>query len=201
MTNWYAAQLAPSATRPAKNHAYRAALPEETTFEQQMAEAGILCYLPKMRRDIVHHRTKKKLTRAFALLTGYAFVSVACDSRWAALRSCDSVSGILGANGRPWPVPADQVNRFREAEANMAFDVTHAAEVHRARESRKQRGETAERIPVGSQVSVALGQFAGHHGSVVSVTGRGQVKVLIELFGGLVPVEMPASDLWQEAAE
>ena len=200
MTIWYVARLAPGATRPAKNHAYRAAKPEETVFEQDMAENGFTAYLPKMRRDAVHHRTKKKSVKAFALLTGYAFVSVPSDSRWAALRACDSVSGVLGANGRPWAVPADQISRFREAEANMEFDTTHAAEAHRAREARRHRGETAERLPTGAQVSVTSGQFAGHHGSVVSVTGRGQVKIMLEMFGGLVPVEMPASDLWQDAA-
>lgn len=201
MTNWYIARLAPGATRAAKNRPWREAKDGETAFELEMEEEGFACYLPKLRKEIIHHRTKKVLVRAFPLFTGYAFVSVTNDGRWPALRDCETVGSVLGVNGRPWPVSSDVVDQLRAAETGMAFDETRAARILRKQEGRTRRETTALQFPPGAVVDVSAGQFAGHHGSVVSVTGRGQVKVMLQMFGGLVPVEMSAGDLWQEAAE
>lgn len=199
MTNWYVARLAPGATRGAKNRPWREAKEDESWFEQDMAENGFACYLPKLRKEIIHHRTKKKIVRSFALFTGYAFVSVANDSRWPALRECESVGDVLRVNGRPWPVSVDLVNRLRAAEAGMEFDDTREARILRKQEGRTRRETTAMTFPAGSTIEVSDGPFSGYSGQVVSVTGRGLVRVMMAVFGGHAPMEVPAD--WLMAAE
>ncbi|WP_336802455.1 transcription termination/antitermination protein NusG [Kaistia sp. MMO-174] len=199
MKDWYVVRLAPGATRDAKSRPCRPARPDETAFEQEMQEEGFACYLPKLRREIIHHRTKKKYTRAFPLFTGYAFVQIASDDRWPALRDCDAVGSVLSLNGRPWAVSSDLVTDLRAAEANMIFDDTREARIKRRQEGRTHRETTAMRFPAGLKVQALRGPFAGYHGMVENVTGRGLVRVMMQLFGGEAPVEVPVD--WLDAAE
>lgn len=195
MTAWYVVRLAPGATRNAKNRPWREAKDGETAFELEMEEEGIGAYLPKLRREIIHHRTKKKIVKSFALFTGYGFVSVANDSRWPDLRACETIGGVLGVNGRPWAVSGDLVNRLRAAETGMEFDDTRAARILRKQEGRTKRETTAMQFPEGSSVDIVSGTFAGYHGMVRGVTGKGLVVVMLQMFGGLVPVERAAEEL------
>jgi len=199
MTNWYIARLAPGATRGAKNRPWREAKDGETAFELEMEEEGFRAYLPKLRREIIHHRTKKVLVRAFPLFVGYGFVGVGSDDRWPALRACETVGSVLSLNGRPWAVPADLVTDLRAAEAELIFDDTREARIKRKQEGRTHRETTALRYQPGLDVTALRGPFAGFSGKVVSVTGRGMVKILMQIFGGKAPVEVPVE--WLEAAE
>lgn len=197
--SWYVVRLAPGATRDAKNRPCRPARPDESWFEQELAENGFNCYLPKLRREIIHHRTKKVMVRAFPLFTGYAFVQIESDDRWPAFRACGSVGSVLSLNGRPWAVSGDLLADLRAAEASMAFDDTREARIKRRQEGRTKRETTALRYQPGATVTPLRGPFAGYSGMVESVTGRGMVKVMMKLFGGEAPVEVPVD--WLEAAE
>ena len=94
--------------------------------------AGYEAYLPLMRRDVVHHRTKKVVTKELVLFNRYLFVAQpARDADWFRLRRCDGVETVLGANGRYLPVDARAVEAFRQAEAELEFDETRAARLRR----------------------------------------------------------------------
>lgn len=164
-----------------------------------MAENGFVCYLPKLRREIIHHRTKKVVVRVFPLFVGYGFVGIDSDARWPALRACESVGSVLSLNGRPWAIPVDLVADLRAAEADLVFDDTREARIKRKQEGRTKRETTAMRYQPGAKVQALRGPFAGYSGAVVSVTGRGMVKVMMQIFGGEAPVEIPVE--WLDAAE
>ena len=75
--------------------------------------AGYEAYLPLMRRDVVHHRTKKVVTKEFVLFNRYLFVAQPAEGAdWFRLRRCDGVEAVLGSGGRYLPVDARTVAAY-----------------------------------------------------------------------------------------
>lgn len=205
---WYVLRVKAGASRQAKE---RIVIPdwrrEENEAERELRDAGFTCYFPRMRKEITHHRTKKKIVRAFPLFTGYTFVDMASNRMdFDILHGMKFIGAPLGINREAGvrPLPRGLVEDFMAAEADMIFDDTREARIKRKQEGRTKR-ETAKMLfPVGGRVKVKSGQFGEHpfsgfHGEVVSVEGRGTIQVMIELFGGLVPCEIDPHQL--EAAE
>lgn len=154
-----------------------------------------------MRKEIRDHRTKKIIIRKFPLFAGYAFVGVpSMGSDFYSLAQCTAVVSILGINGEPAIIPAATIEQFRAAEADMKFDDTKGARIKRRQEGRTMLETIKMHFPEGLQVRVKGDRFddhpfAGFHGHVVGVTGRGMVNVMIGIFGRLTPVEIKAVDL------
>lgn len=195
MTHWYVIRLKPGASREAPRR--RGDDPEAerpSIVERALGDAGIACYLPRMRKDVIHHRTKKKLVKAFPLFTGYAFARLAPRDH-GRIRDCDGVGNVLGVNGAPWPVPDAIVDRCREAETAMRFDETHEARVARGEIGRSARETALMRFPEGSTVRVSSGLFAGFNGQVKDAVGKGVLRVVIDMMGGLTPVEFEPDHL------
>jgi hypothetical protein len=198
---WYVARLKPGASREAP---VRVAAPvercSETIAERSLRDAGFEVYFPRMRKEIVHHRTKKRIVRSFPLFTGYAFVN-AFSMGPVRATECDGIAEIMGVkiDGRPWPVSAALVERFRTAEQNEVFDDTQSARIRREEEGRTQRETTMMRFPQGAVVKIENPKHLlhGFHASVVSVTGRGLVRVMIEAIHGVrtVSTDFIAQDL------
>lgn len=190
---WYIAQTRAGAMRAASE---RIGLPQErrgeTIVERSLRDAGFDCYLPRTRFETRHRRTHKIVTHCKPLIVGYVFVD-GVARHGVSVRDCDGVSRILGdlERGWPYPVPDETVERFRRAEADMEFDDTREARIKRGLEARTKRDTIRLQFPAGSRVAVTAGPLAGFHGKVTSVTGRAMVRAMIELFGGLTPVELP----------
>ena len=163
--------------------------------------AGYEAYLPLMRRDVVHHRTKKVVTKELVLFNRYLFVAQpAQNADWFRLRRCDGVETVLGANGRYLPVDARAVEAFRQAEAELEFDETRAARLRRKEIGRTLKATAAMRFPVGAAIRVKTDfsrahPFGGFFGQVESVRGKGVITAMIELFGRLTPVDFQASEI------
>lgn len=196
---WYVARLTPGASRIAKE---RVDLPEwrhdETIAERSLRDAGFNCYFPRMRKEKRHHRTKEVIVKTYPLFVGYMFVHAYAVGRIRAA-DCDGVAEILGErlDGCPWPVPARMVHRFMEAERELQFDNTTEARQKRQEEGRNLRETIAMMFPAGRVVSILRDDhpLAGFHGEVTSVTGRGMVRVMMQLFSGQIPVEIDYREL------
>jgi transcription antitermination factor NusG len=166
-----------------------------------LAAAGYEAYLPLMRRDVVHHRTKKVVTKEFVLFNRYLFVAQpASGADWFRLRRCDGVEAVLGSGGRYFPVDARSVEKFRRAEAELEFDETRAAKLRRKEIGRTMKATAEMKFPAGTDIRVKKGvahahPFGGFFGKVESVRGRGVVTAMIELFGRLTPVEFQADEI------
>ena len=163
--------------------------------------AGYEAYLPLMRRDVVHHRTKKLITREFVLFNRYLFVAQpAAGADWFRLRRCDGVEAVLGSGGRYQPVDARAVEAFRRAEVELEFDETRAARLRRKEIGRTRKATAAMQFPAGAAIRVRKDfahahPFGGFFGKVESVRGRGVVTAMIELFGRLTPVEFQPDEI------
>lgn len=168
-------------------------------WEDRVAEslrlAGFDTYYPRMRKDIIHHRTKCIITKTFPLFNRYLFVAVPTGA-FGAIREVDGVECFLGVGGTPLPVPGRLVAEFQTAEMDMQFDDTKAAKVHRGEILANEKAQLAAIFHQGRGVRVREGHsLSGFYGQVVKAKGKSKVKAMIEIFGGLVPVEFEGGDL------
>lgn len=177
----------------------------EDKAARNLRQAGYRVYLPKMRKDIVHHRTKKRITRSFVLFNRYLFVGVPAENpNWYKLRACEGVECVLGEDGpegrRYLPVPRETVASFIMAQRNLDFDATRRAEIKRKEIGRTEKQTLKMRFPVGSRFRVKKDwqhdhPFGGFYGQVVKVAGRRKIKAMMEIFATLVPIEIDPSDI------
>lgn len=206
--SWYVATTLPGATREARLRivtrgqlAGEPLQPErkgENEAERNLRDAGFDCYFPRRRQDIRNRRNHKITTRAFPLISGYIFVAARdCGQLAHAVRSMRFVGQLLGVGGTPMPVPAMMVERFRQAEDALEFDDTAEARRRRARSRRDRHSTLRELWPAGLPVTPkdAGHPFFGFHGRVESVTGRGMIRVMLNILGGLTPCEIDPSEL------
>lgn len=184
MKKWYAIRLQAGATRRTNDG-------ETTAIEKNMVDAGIGCYLPKMRKDIIHHRTKQLITRSFPLMVGYAFVCFDDRPNFYALSKVREVHSVLGINGSPKQIATHDIERIMQAQGDMQFDDTQEAKIKRKEIGRTARLTAKMRYPKGSAVNITSGPLSGFSAQVKSVTGRDTIKVISEILGGLVEVELP----------
>lgn len=194
---WYVIRLKPGASREAPHRRGETIGPyrrgerfgpiRPSVVERSLADAGLACYVPMAWVESRNHRTHKKTVRPLPLIAGYAFVRLA-EADYSRARACDGVASILGWNGRPWPVSDQAVAVFQAREASGEFyaPLKEALSTLPGRKAKKHSEATFKR---GVRVKPVDGAFAGYHGLVESVAGRGAVKVMIDLFGRLTPVE------------
>jgi len=167
-----------------------------------LSDAGITVYYPSFKKEIVHHRTKKVVTKTYPLFRGYLFVCMPkVGADWFTLRRCEGVESVLGVEGRPIPVPAKSVEQFIAAQADLQFDQTDKARIHRG-EIKKNRKEQVRSVFIpGRLVTINRGTFQGFSGHVAApkqgdkVKWNDKVEVMINLLSGLVPVNFPVDDL------
>lgn len=197
MISWYVVKLAPGTTRQAPQRIFiDPSRKEESIAERAIRDAGLIAYCPSMRKDVIHHRTKKTITKRYPLMTGYLFAGFeAAHPNFMILGSLREVSSILGVNGKPFQVRHADVQRFMDEEADMQFDDTKAARIHRREIGRTERATLEMTYAAGTAIIVNDGPFAGHHGAVKSITGRKTVKAIMNLLGGLVEIEVPVESL------
>lgn len=167
-----------------------------------LSDAGITVYYPCYRKEIVHHRTKKIVTKTYPLFRGYLFVSMpAVGADWFTLRRCEGVESILGVEGRPIPVPAKSVEQFIAAQEDLQFDQTDKARKHRGEIKKTRKEQIRSTFTPGKLVTINRGTFQGFSGHVAPLKGGEEVKwndkveVMISLLNGLVPVQFPVDDL------
>lgn len=161
-----------------------------------LSAAGYDVFLPKMRIEVVHQRTKKFIVKERILFNRYLFAALPeIDADWYTLRATDGVECVLMQNGKYQAVPDADVERFRGAQADMLFDETREARIHRKEMGRTKREETLMRFPIGSWVKIKREHtFGGFYGQVTDINGRGAIMAMLQIFGGLVPAELSAGD-------
>lgn len=150
--------------------------------------AGYRVYLPAMKKDIFHRRNKILVTRKFVLFNRYLFVY---DPRpvtdFYTMRQCEGVESILGINGTPIHVPYDDVKRFIMAQRRGDFNDLLP---------RTKKDAAGKRFPLGSKLRVRVEHpFGGFYGQVTKIKGRGVVQAMIQIFGGLTPVDLRYEDI------
>lgn len=194
-TLWFAVKTWPGTQRVAKpRFNEKQERKNETIIERYLRDEGFHVYMPSLRKDIRHHRTKEIITRRFPLLTGYVFVGGDYEMVYR-LAECDGVTAVLGNAEAPHVIPEETIRMFMTAEEEMQYDDTMEAKIHRRERAATVKADLALRFPTGSKFEVKEGPFAGFHGEVTSVHGRACVKAMMNIFGGLVPTEFTSEQI------
>lgn len=164
----------------------------EDDAAKAIQKLGCEVYLPKLRKDIFNRRNRIWVEREYVLFNRYLFAEIPEDPEaWAAVRQVEEVDTLLGMDGHPVPIGRQVIERFRDAEAALAFDETRDAQIKRGIIGRRKRETAKIKFPLGCQVRIKEGPFGGFYGQVVNVTGRAAVQAMLNLFGQMTPVEFP----------
>ena len=137
--------------------------------------AGFEVVFPMLRKEIIHNRTKKKISRVFPLFNRYLFLAMPVCEDWYSVRKANGVECVLGVNGCPEPIPAEFIERLKWQIETGAFD---------------ERETSKPSLQPGDEVQVQRGVLTGYYLKVKSVTGRGTVKLLTDMFKSLDEVEI-----------
>lgn len=160
--------------------------------------AGFDHYLPRVREEKKHRRTNVVTVTERPLMPRYLFVGFKQNAKhFGFVRACEGVERLLEVDGTPVPVPAEAVEEIFLAEIDMCFDDTREARIHRKEEANSYKQTMAMRFPANKRVFISdpKSAFADLSAIVEEVTKSGSVRVLLELFGRLTPVEFEGRQL------
>ena len=145
---------------------------------QALIEQHWDCYLP-----LCLERGNHRPDRITPLFPRYLFVQFNADSDpWGSIQHSSGVGGLIRhAPDRPTPLP-DHVIDHLIARTSARNIVDDPADTPR------------QDMPRGAAVSVVGGAFDGLAG-VVAMSGPERCRVLLRLFAGMVPVEVPTASL------
>ena len=125
--------------------------------------------------EVLEIRRGKKVQRERRFMPGYVLVKMdMSEEAYHAIKGINRVSGFLGANGKPTPLPDAEV-------ARIINQVEEGGE--------KPRSLIA--FEIGEKVNVTDGPFEGFAGTVEEVDDiNSRLKLTVSIFGRATPVEL-----------
>lgn len=149
---------------------------QESRAEFHLLQQGFRIFLPRMTKTVRHAR--KLRTVKSPLFPGYIFVVLDVHrDRWRSVNGTFGVASLIMAGEKPLPVPFGVVEEL--------LDYTDEFGVVRL--DRKLRE--------GQAVRVTSGPFAGAMGCLERLDAKGRVRVLLDIMGGKVPMQLDRSTL------
>ena len=131
-----------------------------------LMRAGYETYLPRI-------RARNRITPLFA---GYLFVRLT-RWRWYFVMWTPHVIRLLMSGDQPAQLPEEIVTQIRKREHNGLVRLP------------------IRRLRKGERIRIVRGNFEGHIGLYDGMSGKDRERVLLELLGQHVPVELPAKDI------
>ena len=155
-----------------------AQLIEQRVEASEMEDKIIEILVPT--RNIVTVKEGQQKTKEEQIFPGYVLVNMEMDENtWYLVRNTEGVTGFVGAAGKPKPIDkkeVESIKKFMTVE-QPEFEAT---------------------FKVGDAVKIKTGAFADFMGTVSSINEqKGQVTVLISIFGRETPVDLDFSDVVQ----
>ncbi len=152
--------------------AAKASIEEKARLKNMQDQFGEIL-IPQ--ENVVELVKGKKATRARKFFPGYIFVQMnLSDTTWHLVKSASKVTGFLGGNNRPSPVPESEVTRVTKQMQTGA-----------------ERPKVKVTFSGGENVTVIDGPFNTFNGTVEDINEeKGKVKVLVSIFGRPTPVEL-----------
>jgi transcriptional antiterminator RfaH len=146
----------------------------ETASQVNLDRQGFRNFAPKVRRTVRHARTLRNILAP--LFPGYVFVVLDLSiHRWRTVNSTIGVASLIMGGEQPMPVPMGIVEALVTA--------TEASGIIRLDRD----------LRIGEKVRILSGPFADALGSLVHLDEKGRVRVLLEVMGGQVPVQLERS--------
>lgn len=145
----------------------------EKGIAQQLQQRSVECFLPLY--ESVRRWKDRQVRLRLPLFPGYVFVRLALRDRLRALQ-IRGVARLIGFDGRPAPVPNEEIEAIRACLAGH-----HPVQPHRY-------------LQRGQRVRVLSGPLAGLTGIVVREKKTTRLVVSLELLMRSVSVEFDAAD-------
>ena len=125
--------------------------------------------------EVLEIRRGKKVQRERRFMPGYVLVKMdMSEEAYHAIKGINRVSGFLGANGKPTPLPDAEV-------ARIINQVEEGGEPPRSLIA----------FEIGEKVNVTDGPFEGFAGTVEEVDDiNSRLKLTVSIFGRATPVEL-----------
>lgn len=152
----------------------RTANRSEKAVDDRLRLAGIETWMATktVALEVKHTRRRRNVERPVWL--GYLFVRVVPSAAaWVGLRGVDGVVSVLGTERGPLPVKDEIINDLRGLVAEGAFNL-------------KRDGD----IAIGTKVMIERGPMKWCQGVLDGYVGTRAARVMVPVFGGIVPVEI-----------
>ena len=141
-------------------------------------EHAVRLLLMRMSLETYLPRIKVR-NRITPLFPSYLFVNLAQKPRWYPILWTPHVTRLLMAGDRPAQLPEEVVTQIRKREHNGLVKLPNAS----------------RRFRKGQEVRIIRGSFEGYIGLYEGMSGKDRERVLLELLGQAVTVELPGKDL------
>jgi transcriptional antiterminator NusG len=125
--------------------------------------------------DVMEIRRGKKVASERKFFPGYVLLKMELtDETWHMVKNIEKVTGFLGGNGRPQPVPQREVDAiFKQMNTKTA------------------QAKNAVYFQIGDMVKINDGPFDSFTGTVEEIDeDHEKVKVSVAIFGRATPVEL-----------
>lgn len=168
----------------------------------ELKDKGYDVYCPRSRFDRFNRRMRVMAEWSAPLIPGYLFVAHPREGgqvdNWDEVRGVKGVAGPLHGEQGPLVIPALLIERLMSEEFASTYDDTQAGRRHRG-ETEQQR--LAGVYQKGKTFLVEDGPFAAFLARVESVTDKGSIEALVEIFGRYVPVQFEPRQLKDEVRD
>lgn len=151
----------------------------ERAVNNSLTDLGIAALVPMRKGPDLRRRHRVIEGQMMPVIHGYVLVQMASEPIFLdAMKGIEHVIEVLGGCLRPRPMKSAEVNHFKDMADNGAYDWERSCGLNVTR---------------GEQVRITDGPFHGNIAVVVTPNrkGRGDIVVIVRMFGGDVPVNIP----------
>ncbi|MFN7038831.1 MAG: transcription termination/antitermination protein NusG [Alphaproteobacteria bacterium] len=126
-------------------------------------------------QEVIEIRRGQKVTAEKKVLPSYILIKMKMnDETWHLVKNIANVKGFLGPNGKPQPVPENEVKRIFKQIEETAGSARHSVNYE-----------------IGESVKIIDGPFESFIGVVEEIDEeKSRLKVSVSIFGRSTPVEL-----------